>query len=64
MKEQEEALRQQLLKPECDDDPDTLPTLKVTWKAKKSDESNGGYSMEVLRDIFSKVRSSLDHNKS
>lgn len=68
MKEQEEALRRQLQTPaasEFDEDPDTLPTLKVTWKARKSDESNGGYSMEGLHEIFSKVRSIsifMDHN--
>lgn len=40
---------------EGENDSDQLPTLKVTWKAKKSDESNGGYSEEVLRNSLSQV---------
>lgn len=40
-----------------DGESDELPTLKVTWKAKKSDETNGGYSEEVLQSILSQVRS-------
>jgi len=32
-----------------------LPTLKVSWKAKKSDPANGGYSQEILEEIFKKV---------
>lgn len=38
-----------------DDDEETVPSLKVTWKAKKSDPANGGYSKEGLEAIFSKV---------
>lgn len=40
---------------EGENDSDQLPTLKVSWKAKKSDESNGGYSEEVLRSSLSQV---------
>lgn len=36
-------------------DEDLAPTLKVTWKAKKGDAFNGGYTAEILQDIFSKV---------
>ena len=39
-----------------EEDEDFLPSLKVTWKAKKNDPSNGGYSLEVLQDIFTKVK--------
>jgi hypothetical protein len=35
---------------------DLIPSLKVTWKAKKGDPSNGGYSTEILENIFSEVR--------
>lgn len=34
---------------------DQLPTLKVTWKAKKSDQTNGGYSEETLQRLLSQV---------
>ncbi len=34
---------------------DTLPSLKITWKAKKRDPSNGGYTKEILEEILSKV---------
>ena len=55
MKEQEEKLRQEFQDKTAteDVDEDTVPTLKVAWKAKKSDESNGGYSQQLLEDIFS-----------
>lgn len=33
----------------------TAPSLKVTWKAKKGDASNGGYNRELLESMFSKV---------
>ncbi|XP_062579398.1 dnaJ homolog subfamily C member 17-like isoform X2 [Saccostrea cucullata] len=33
--------------------PDT-PKLKVKWKCKKNDDTNGGYSSEILTDLFSK----------
>ena len=36
-------------------DDDAIPTLRVSWKAKKMDASNGGYNQEILEDIFSKV---------
>lgn len=42
---------------EEESDDDQLPTLKVTWRAKKGDESNGGYSEEVLQTLLSKVSS-------
>lgn len=38
-----------------DDDDDVMPTLRVSWKAKKTDESNGGYSQKILEEIFFKV---------
>jgi len=62
IKEQQELLKQQLLKqgdPADDSDEDSLPTLKVTWKAKKSDVNNGGYSQKLLEDIFSQVAAPL-----
>ena len=31
-----------------------MPTLKVTWKAKKSDVSNGGYDQALLEGLFSR----------
>ncbi|XP_037551101.1 dnaJ homolog subfamily C member 17 [Nematolebias whitei] len=30
------------------------PKLKLKWKCKKDDESNGGYSQEILFDLFNK----------
>ena len=36
-------------------DEDIAPSLKATWKAKKGDPSNGGYSQELLEDLFSEV---------
>ena len=33
---------------------DVLPTLKVVWKSKKTDATNGGYNKEVLQEMFSK----------
>lgn len=58
MKEQEEQLRGQfLLKTEDGDSEDSMLTLKVTWRARKTDESNGGYSQQVLEDIFAEFGS-------
>ena len=37
-----------------------MPTLKVTWKAKKSDISNGGYDQALLQGLFSRY-GPLDH---
>lgn len=56
IKEQEELLRQRMKEQTVvvEEDEDFLPSLKVTWKAKKNDPSNGGYSLEVLQDIFTK----------
>lgn len=54
--EQEEILRRQLQAPPPEDNEDLLPTLKVTWRAKTSDRTNGGYSKESLTYLFSKVR--------
>lgn len=34
---------------------DLAPSLRVTWKAKKGDPSNGGYTAKILEDMFSKV---------
>ena len=42
---------------EEEEENDQLPTLKVTWKAKKTDETNGGYSEEVLHSVLSQVSS-------
>ncbi len=56
MKEQEEKLRQEFLTKtsvEEEEDEDITPTLKVTWKAKRSDDTNGGYSQGALEAIFS-----------
>jgi hypothetical protein len=41
--------------PEEEEEGDELPTLKVTWKAKKSDQTNGGYSEEILQRFLSQV---------
>ena len=30
-------------------------SFQVIWRARKSDESNGGYSQQVLEDIFAQV---------
>ena len=38
-----------------DEDPEIAPSLKVEWKAKKADPTNGGYSKELLERLFSKV---------
>lgn len=38
-----------------EEDDDVMPTLKVSWRAKKTDDSNGGYSQEILKEMFSKV---------
>ncbi len=35
---------------------DIAPSLKVTWKAKKGDPTNGGYSKDLLETLFAKVR--------
>ncbi len=40
---------------EEEEEGDELPTLKVTWKAKKSDQTNGGYSEEILQRLLSQV---------
>ena len=40
---------------EADEEGDQLPTLKVAWKARKSDQTNGGYSEEILRRLLSQV---------
>ncbi len=56
MKEQEEKLRQEFLEQtgeEEGEEEEVAPTLKVTWKAKKSDVTNGGYSQALLEDFFS-----------
>lgn len=53
MKEQEEKLRQEFLTKSEEDEEDAAPTLKVTWRAKKSDPSNGGYTQAMLEDVFS-----------
>ena len=37
------------------EDPEIAPSLKVEWKAKKADPTNGGYSKELLERLFSKV---------
>ena len=39
---------------EEEEEEDEMPTLKVTWKAKKSDESNGGYNQALLEGLFSR----------
>ena len=39
----------------ADEGEEILPTLKVSWKAKKSDPTNGGYSQEILEEILNKV---------
>ena len=55
IKEQEELLRQQLQRNNNNDDEDVMPTLRVNWKAKKTDGFNGGYSQKILEDIFSEI---------
>ena len=35
----------------------TSHTLKVTWKSKKSDPTNGGYNQQILEELFSKYGS-------
>ncbi|XP_058947134.2 dnaJ homolog subfamily C member 17 isoform X2 [Pocillopora verrucosa] len=59
LKEQQELLRDQLKKEvECDKDSkiyqDVTPKLKVRWKSKKSDLTNGGYTQEMIRSLFEK----------
>ncbi|XP_068689681.1 dnaJ homolog subfamily C member 17-like [Montipora foliosa] len=61
LKEQQQFLREQLRK-EMEigqENSDTLiedasPKLKVKWKSKKSDATNGGYSQDILESIFKK----------
>ncbi|XP_060068433.1 dnaJ homolog subfamily C member 17-like [Ylistrum balloti] len=57
-KEQEllqEELRKTAEAKQVDDEEEVVtPKLKVKWKAKKGDESNGGYSYTVLHTMFSK----------
>ena len=36
-------------------DTEDAPRLRVKWKAKKGDPTNGGYSQELLHKAFSKV---------
>ena len=38
----------------ADEEEEEMPTLKVTWKAKKSDVSNGGYDEALLSTLFSR----------
>jgi DnaJ family protein C protein 17 len=56
--EHEEMLRKEFLKTSdthtAQSGTDTLPTLKVIWKSKKSDTTNGGYNKELLEQLFSK----------
>ena len=40
---------------QMEEEGDQLPTLKVTWKARKSDQTNGGYSEEILQRLLSQV---------
>nr|XP_022329844.1 dnaJ homolog subfamily C member 17-like [Crassostrea virginica]XP_022329846.1 dnaJ homolog subfamily C member 17-like [Crassostrea virginica]XP_022329847.1 dnaJ homolog subfamily C member 17-like [Crassostrea virginica] len=39
---------------ENDNSVSETPKLKVKWKCKKNDETNGGYNSEILTDLFSK----------
>ena len=42
--------------PEDSEDKEPEPArLKLKWKAKKDDGTNGGYDEKVLKDIFEKV---------
>ncbi|XP_078351196.1 dnaJ homolog subfamily C member 17-like [Oculina patagonica] len=59
LKEQQEFLKTQLRKEmETEQDKtsfeDVTPKLKVRWKSKKSDITNGGYSQEMLQSFFEK----------
>ncbi|OWF38411.1 DnaJ-like subfamily C member 17 [Mizuhopecten yessoensis] len=57
--EKEQQLLQEELKKtseakQKDEEETVTPKLKIKWKAKKGDESNGGYSYTVLQTMFSK----------
>ncbi|KAM8833771.1 dnaJ homolog subfamily C member 17 [Synchiropus picturatus] len=56
--EEEQSRREQMLKEssrvETSSDPNTTPKLKLKWKCKKGDETNGGYSQDVLFRILQK----------
>ncbi|KAJ7379826.1 DnaJ (Hsp40), sub C, member 17 [Desmophyllum pertusum] len=59
LKEQQEFLKTQLRKEmESERDKtnseDATPKLKVRWKSKKSDLTNGGYTQEMLKSFFEK----------
>ena len=38
---------------------DEPPRLKIKWRSKKTDETNGGYSYDILHRILQKVSESL-----
>ena len=54
IKKQEELLRAEFQSTEED------PTLKVQWKAAKTDTNNGGYSRDILMEQFGKYGKVLD----
>ncbi|XP_070576965.1 dnaJ homolog subfamily C member 17-like [Ptychodera flava] len=60
LEEEQELLNQQLKEEEkmkasqFETASTETPKLKVKWKSKKGDESNGGYSYDILHSIFSK----------
>ncbi|PFX27655.1 dnaJ homolog subfamily C member 17-like [Stylophora pistillata] len=59
LKEQQELLRDQLKKEVESDQYNTTyqnvtPKLKVRWKSKKSDLTNGGYTQEMIRSLLEK----------
>ncbi|KDR16157.1 DnaJ-like protein subfamily C member 17 [Zootermopsis nevadensis] len=59
VKEEQEYVRQQIIqekfsKPTMKEDSSSHHRLKVRWVAAKADPDNGGYTSELLHDIFSK----------
>lgn len=51
---QEELRKTTEAKKRVEEEETITPKLKIRWKAKKGDESNGGYSYSVLHTMFSK----------
>jgi len=59
LQQQQELLKEQLKKEreagvDNTTSEDRTPKLKVRWKSKKSDVTNGGYSQEMLQSMFEK----------
>ncbi|XP_033127729.1 dnaJ homolog subfamily C member 17-like [Anneissia japonica] len=53
LKNEQDAIKKQL-EEDANEGQEETPKLKIRWKAKKGDESNGGYNYELLKQLFNK----------